>query len=278
MNTDLVQVSTIQVQQATSDEQVLKIWLHGKSFGTIRAYSLDVGRFMDFVQKSISQVTVGDVQNWMDSLDCSPNRKNRAVMAIKSLFSFASKIGYIHFNVAAVVRAEKLKEVIAERIVSEAKIHEIMALEIDKRNKLILKTLYYSGIRVSELTILEWKDLRDGVLTVFGKGGKTRFVRLPDVLADELEGLRLEDGFIFQNRYGNSLSTVSIWKLVKVAGKRVGAANFSPHFFRHAHASHSLDRGAPANLVKDTLGHASLVTTSKYSHSKPNSSSGSYLA
>ena len=199
-------------------------------------------------------------------------------MAVKSLFSFSSKIGYIHFNVATVVKGEKLKDVLAERIVSEAKIHEIMALESVKRNKLILKTLYYSGIRVSELTILEWKDLRDGVLTVFGKGGKTRFVRLPDVLADELEGLRLEDGFIFQNRYGNSLSTVSIWKLVKAAGKRVGAANFSPHWFRHAHASHSLDRGAPANLVKDTLGHASLVTTSKYSHSKPNSSSGSYLA
>lgn len=280
MNTELVPIpsTNIHVPQATNDEQVLKMWLHGKSAGTVRAYRLDASRFMGFVKKPLNQITVGDVQDWMDSLEGSPNRKNRAIMAIKSLFSFSSRIGYIHFNVAAVVRGERVKDTLAERIIPESKIHEMIALEPWGRNKLILKVLYYGGVRVSELVTLQWKDLNDGVLTVFGKGSKTRFVRMPDALVKELEAKRQVDGLIFKNRYGQSLSTVSCWKIVKNAGKRIGLGDVSPHWFRHAHASHSLDRGAPAHLVKETLGHASLATTSRYTHAKPGDSSGRYLA
>lgn len=54
--------------------------------------------------------------------------------------------------------------------------------------------------------------------------------------------------------------------------------NVSPPWLRHAHASHALDRGAPAHLVRDTLGHASLNTTNQYVHARPDESSGQYLA
>ncbi|MDQ3605818.1 MAG: site-specific integrase, partial [Gemmatimonadota bacterium] len=52
----------------------------------------------------------------------------------------------------------------------------------------------------------------------------------------------------------------------------------SPHWFRHAHASHALDRGAPAHLVRDTLGHGSLLTTNAYVHARPDESSAHYLS
>ncbi|MEP0755582.1 site-specific integrase [Trichocoleus sp. Lan] len=51
----------------------------------------------------------------------------------------------------------------------------------------------------------------------------------------------------------------------------------SPHWLRHAHASHSLDRGAPIHLVQATLGHESVATTSRYLHARPNDSSSLYL-
>ena len=51
----------------------------------------------------------------------------------------------------------------------------------------------------------------------------------------------------------------------------------STHWLRHAHASHALDRGAAVHLVKDTLGHASLVTTTRYTHARPDDSSSLYL-
>ncbi|MBU4356156.1 MAG: tyrosine-type recombinase/integrase, partial [Proteobacteria bacterium] len=51
----------------------------------------------------------------------------------------------------------------------------------------------------------------------------------------------------------------------------------SPHWLRHAHASHALDRGAPIHLVQATLGHASVATTGKYLHARPDDSSARYL-
>jgi integrase/recombinase XerD len=59
--------------------------------------------------------------------------------------------------------------------------------------------------------------------------------------------------------------------------KRAGLRRVSPHCFRHAHASHALDNGAPVHIVQATLGHASLATTSRYVHAKPMDSAGMYL-
>ncbi|MFM6222072.1 MAG: tyrosine-type recombinase/integrase, partial [Dolichospermum sp.] len=62
------------------------------------------------------------------------------------------------------------------------------------------------------------------------------------------------------------------------AAKRIGLDNPSPHWLRHGHASHSLDRGAPIHLVSQSLGHASVATTSRYLHAKPSDCSSLYLA
>ena len=67
--------------------------------------------------------------------------------------------------------------------------------------------------------------------------------------------------------------------MVLGAAQRAGfEAPVSPHLFRHAHASHALDRGAPVHLVAQTLGHASIATTGRYAHARPSDSSSRYLA
>ncbi|PSB24244.1 tyrosine-type recombinase/integrase [Chlorogloea sp. CCALA 695] len=72
-------------------------------------------------------------------------------------------------------------------------------------------------------------------------------------------------------------------RIVKAAAKRVPgleetvAENVSPHWLRHAHASHAMDRGAPVHLVKETLGHAKIATTERYLHARPTDSSSLYL-
>jgi site-specific recombinase XerD len=69
-----------------------------------------------------------------------------------------------------------------------------------------------------------------------------------------------------------------VWRIVRAAAERAGiAAGVSPHWLRHAHASHALDRGAPVYLVSSTLGHADLRTTSAYTHARPGDSSARYL-
>ena len=117
---------------------------------------------------------------------------------------------------------------------------------------------------------------------MYGKGEKTRHVLLSAETWRELVQLRGsagEDDAVFESQKGGCLSRVQVWNIVSQAADRAGIEkNVSPHWMRHAHASHALDRGAPVHLVKDTLGHASLATTSQYAHARPGDSSARYLA
>jgi len=86
------------------------------------------------------------------------------------------------------------------------------------------------------------------------------------------------DAPVFLSRQGRPLTARQEHRVVAAAAVRAGiTGGVSPHWLRHAHASHAFDRGAPVHLVKETLGHASLAT-SPYTHARPGVSSGKYLA
>jgi len=121
-----------------------------------------------------------------------------------------------------------------------------------------------------------------GQVTVWGKGGKTRTVLLSQETWAELRALKGEaalDAPVFPSRKGKGhLDQSQVHRIVQAAAVRAGIeAPVSPHWLRHAHASHALDRGAPIHLVQATLGHASVATTAKYLHARPEDSSARYL-
>ncbi len=276
------------VNQADTDGQVLALWLHGRSKHTQRAYSAKAERFLSFSMKPLVRISLSDLQSFADSLTgLAQSSKAQTLAAIKSLLAFAHKIGYIPFNVGAALQLPKAKNTLAERILQESEVHSMIALEPSRRNRLILKTLYYGGFRVSELCGLRWRDLQargeEGQMTVFGKGEKTRAVLLPAGLWNELQEFRCganDDDSVFRSRlHGHQLDQSQILRIVRAASHRAGTGkSVSPHWLRHAHASHSLDRGAPIHLVQATLGHASVATTGRYLHARPTESSGKYLA
>jgi integrase/recombinase XerD len=86
------------------------------------------------------------------------------------------------------------------------------------------------------------------------------------------------EGFVFPSsrRFNQHIDPATAWRWFVAAAKLAGI-KASPHWLRHAHASHALDGAAQVHLVKETLGHASLATTSPYAHARPNESSGNYL-
>jgi site-specific recombinase XerD len=153
------------------------------------------------------------------------------------------------------------------------------------RNRVLLTVLYGGGLRISEVCGLRWRDLmaRDeaGQATVFGKGGKTRAVLLSASTWKVLMALRGEapsDAPVFRSRKGGALDPSAVHRVVKAAAARAGLpSEVSAHWLRHAHASHSLDRGAPIHLVQATLGHASVATTGRYLHARPSESSARFL-
>lgn len=269
------------VTQAETDEQVIAMWLHGRSEQTLRAYGSDLDRLRAFVAKPLRAVTVGDLQAFTDSLAPKAARSRaRTISAVKSLFSFAQKIGYVQFNVAAVIRPEKRKADLARRILPEEAVQRMLAVTNGERDQAVLRLLYGGGLRAAEVTGLTWADFdpRAGVgcgVTVMGKGAKTRVVLVSPMTWAAVEKLR---GDALLEARALPIDTATVWRIVRRAAQRAGLGqNVSPHWLRHCHVSHALDRGAPAHLVARTVGHASLSTTSSYAHARPTDSSGLYL-
>lgn len=272
------------------DRALVELWLSLKtSPHTERAYAFESGRFLAALGRPLRQATLADVQLWVQGLERSgvkPATLNRALTAIKSLFSFAQETGYLAFNVAAAVKSRPRHDDLAQHILDEETVAGIIAAAGQGRDRVMLRLLYASGARISEICGLRWRDTAPrqdgGQVTLFGKGGKTRAVLLKAGIWTELAALRgtaVDDDPVFPSRKGSGqLDPSQVRRIVYAAARRAGLPRqISPHWMRHAHASHALDRHAPIHLVQATLGHASVSTTGRYLHARPTESSSFYL-
>jgi len=209
----------------------------------------------------------------------------RRLSSVKSLLSFAHETGYLVFNVGAAVKPPRRPKRLAERILSQDEVYALIQAAAPGRDRTLLRFLYLSGARITEALQLRWNEVHmepDRLLvTLHGKGGKTRHVPLPVTLIRDLEVLqktRLSE-LVFESVRGRPLSQDVAWDIVHTAAIAAALPHLpSPHWLRHAHASHALRRGAPPHLVQATLGHASLTTTSDYVHVESNESSSMFLA
>ena len=137
--------------RAGNDDQLVEIWLHGRSEHTARAYRTDVERLRRGIRKPLAAISLADLQWFADALDGAPASRYRTLSAVKSLLAFGHRIGYLPFDVGRVLRLPAVRNRLAERILSEADLHRILSLEPNPRNRAILTLLYASGVRVSEL-------------------------------------------------------------------------------------------------------------------------------
>ncbi|MEG4797801.1 tyrosine-type recombinase/integrase [Microcoleus sp. LAD1_D1] len=266
--------------------QLVEMWLFGRSRRTIDVYRRYTHRFLSYVNKPLHLITLADMQGWQKTLEgMATNSQRIAIAAVKSFLKFAQNTGVLEVNLGVLMRSPKRKDALTERILTEQEVAALIACETDLRNLLILRLLYIAGLRVSELCTLKWSDTvprgETGQITVFGKGEKTRTILLPATLWKQLQQLRGDVSIndpVFRSKNGRPLDRIRVFRIVKAAASRAGIqGNVSPHWLRHAHASHSLDRGSPLHLTQRTLGHSRIGTTERYLHVRPNDSSAMYL-
>jgi site-specific recombinase XerD len=271
----------LEVREIRSDPELIGFWLQGRSVRTVESYSIEMKRFLKFTGGlRFKDLTVSVLLNYAESLkgELSPNSQSLAYSAIKSLLSFGFKVGYLEKNLGAFLKLPKRLDERVRKIIDESKIHEMIFNDENSRDRLILRLLHSAGLRVSELCAPQWRDLQkraeSGQIIVRGKGNKQRIILLSQGTWEELCDFRsaaqdLSPIFLSQRGKGH-LSRFRVLTIIKNAAAHVGLpGNISPHWMRHSHATHALERGASIVLVKETLGHSSVTTTQRYFHSRP---------
>lgn len=277
------------IASAASISEFIDLWLKGKSSNSQRAYRRDIEYFLAFLKdKSLSQITLNDVyayQDEMTKLGWAESTANRRLAAVKSLLTFGNSTGILRVNVGKAARLKELPKKFSQRTLTESQVLMMIALTPNLRDRLLIRFLYAVGCRVSELCSLRWRDVSDnpdGTATVqiFGKGRKQRWVKFSAETWKELQALHgtaQANDFIFVSRQGGGLKPNQVRNIVKKAGLLVNAPDVSPHWLRHSHAGHSVQRKVPLTLLQETLGHESLNTTRSYIAANPTDSSSMHL-
>lgn len=141
------------------------------------------------------------------------------------------------------------------------------------RDQMLLKCLYYLGLRNSEAQNLLIDDIdviNKTVKVVQGKGKKDRYVPIPGAFGEELRGFIAEKkGQLFGGRSKGKLSDRHIRRIVKFYAEKAGirkSEEIHPHTLRHSYAIHLQNSGVPLNVIQNILGHARLETTTIYTH------------
>ena len=136
---------------------------------------------------------------------------------------------------------------------------------IYQRNNLILDLLFYSGLRISELTNLRHSDWTGNSLRVWGKGNKVRYVFLPEFLVKLIDPYSKD--YLFTNSRGKPIKAEYIRWLLKERTLRAQIKKkITPHTFRRSFATLLNSKGARLTTIQKLLGHSNLETTAGYIH------------
>ncbi|MCG7374377.1 tyrosine recombinase XerC [Pseudomonas luteola] len=142
------------------------------------------------------------------------------------------------------------------------------------RDQAMLELFYSSGLRLSELVGLDIVDLdlKDGLISVRGKGNKRRIVPVGSKAREAMErwlpprALAAQDDAVFIGQSGRRLTPRAIQLRVREAGVRELGQHLHPHMLRHSFASHMLETSRDLRAVQELLGHADIATTQIYTH------------
>lgn len=260
---------------------------------TVRAYMSDIRELGAFLREKGFASTGGDVDaadvdetavksylGWLYGRKNSRTSVSRKLASVRTFFGFLVREGVVENNPAKLVPApRKEKKLPAFLTVDEAfKLIDTPGTGgiSELRDRAMLELLYSSGIRVSELVGINLDDmnLENCTVKVLGKGSKERIVPLGSKAADAVRQfinkryeLNPEGSFLFMNLRGGRLTTRSVGRIVKKYSVISGIPkNVSPHVLRHTFATHLLGGGADLRAIQEMLGHESLSTTQRYTH------------
>lgn len=280
------------------DIAIIGSWLFQKGKKTQIYYRRVVREFFKFYPQLTMRTTqITHLALFLKTFsEFSDSTRNTYKNALSSLFTFATKTGYLDKNPALALDNLKTADKIYSKVLSREQVERMIQLETNPRNQLILNILYFTGVRVDEISHLKkssFQNTENGlIMMVEGKGRKVRSIHLPIHLADKIMRYAFSldtTDYLFTNErlidFGievferRAISNSQIFRIVKAAAKRANlSVQPSPHWLRHTSATHAIESGAPIHVVQRSLGHESISTTGKYLDIRPKESVGDYIA
>jgi integrase/recombinase XerC len=206
----------------------------------------------------------------------SPKSLQRRLSACRSFYRWLLRHGRIEASPAAAIRAPKAPRKLP-RVLDVDEASRLVEVPTDVplgvRDRALLELFYSSGLRLSELCALRWRDLQldDGLVTVLGKGGKQRSVPVGSHARAALAAWRGErpasaDAPVFPGRNGPITPRAVQLRLRQLALRQGLSKRVHPHLLRHSFASHVLESSGDLRGVQELLGHADIATTQIYTH------------
>lgn len=256
--------------------------------GTVDNYLRDLHDFADFVKPleitTLEELSSRDLRAWeVAHLDRgeSPGTVKRRLATMGSWFRFLRRHGYYDTDIMAKVSAPKqpkrLPVFFKESELEHLYDRDLFTDDFDgRRDALMLRLLYETGIRRSELVGLHDSSVDFSALTlkVLGKRNKERIIPIENELAHNIsEYIALkkqtlgETETLFVTSKGKPVTADCVYRTVKKYMPLLSNADrISPHVFRHSFATHILSEGGNIEAIRELLGHESLSTTEIYTH------------
>ena len=275
---------------------------NSQSEKTRESYQRDLKQFKDFLDQEgissfeeVDRITMLNYVAHIRVLEDGNLAKNstisRKISSIRSFYKYLNEYIGIDNNPLESIKAPKNKRKIPEFLFVDEVKEFLNTYDINDqaqlRDKTMFTMLYACGLRVSELTKMEWKDisLEDRIVRITGKGDKERIVPFfkgfEKQLAQYAENYWnhvAKDDHVFVSLRGNQLTSRGVQFLMQKHADEIGMSmNVHPHMFRHSFATHLLDNGADIRVVQELLGHSSLSTTQIYTHVSTNKLKEAYM-
>jgi len=258
---------------------------------TLDSYARDLNRFIAHLNKNsitnLTEIKEALIQSYVTlrhRQQISAKSIQRELSSIRSFFNYLISEQILTVNPAQAIRAPKTGRKLP-KILDVDQVQHYLAISdtspIAIRDKAILELFYSSGLRLAELINLNITDmdLKQGMLSVTGKGNKTRILPMGQMAIDAIkkwltvrESDFLNDSTaateaVFLSSKGTRLAARSVQQRLRYWAQKQALPNHvHPHMLRHSFASHMLESSGDLRAVQELLGHSDISTTQIYTH------------
>lgn len=260
---------------------------------TVKAYYSDIlGYLLWLSDMNCTEVNFSKVREYLHFIQKFDYKKTtiaRKIASIRTFYKYLYREKLVESNPALNLNTPKRPKPLPKFLTTEEIEQILNGIKIDTpagyRNRAILELLWVTGMRVSELSGLNFGDLNleQNEITVFGKGAKERIVLVSEraklFLQRYLDNARplVAKGFrlepitdttpVFINNTGYRLQNKTIRNVINdVVNSIELPKKVTPHMFRHSFATRLIEHGADLRIVQELLGHASISNTQIYTH------------